>query len=79
MQHLLIFVDMQNDFITGALGTPEAQAILPRVVEKVKAHQGPVLFTRDSHGPDYLNTGKGGPCPLLVGTDGWQIAGVEAL
>ncbi len=83
MQHLLIVVDMQNDFITGALGTPEAQAILPRVVEKVKAHQGPVLFTRDSHGPDYLNTQEGRHLPVphcLVGTDGWQIAGeLEAL
>ena len=83
MRHLLIVVDMQNDFITGALGTQEAQAILPRVVEKVKAHQGPVLFTRDSHQPDYLETQEGRHLPVphcLVGSPGWQIAAeLEAL
>lgn len=80
---LLIVVDMQNDFITGALGTPEAQAILPRVVEKVQAHQGPVLFTRDSHGADYPSTQEGRLLPVThcqVGTEGWQIqAELEAL
>lgn len=73
---LLIVVDMQNDFITGALGTPEAQAVLPRVVEKVQAHQGPVLFTRDSHDADYPSTQEGRLLPVAhcqVGTEGWQI------
>lgn len=77
MQHLLIVVDMQNDFITGALGTPEAQAILPQVIEKVRAHKGPVLFTRDSHRPDYLDTQEGRHLPVphcLVDSPGWQIA-----
>lgn len=83
MQHLLIVVDMQNDFLSGPLGTPEARAILPRVVEKVKNHQGSVLFTRDSHGPDYLDTQEGRHLPVphcLRGTEGWQIAAeLEAL
>ena len=73
---LLIVVDMQNDFITGALGTKEAQAILPRVIDKVQAHEGPVLFTRDSHGADYPATQEGRLLPVThcpVGTEGWQI------
>ena len=52
----LIVVDMQNDFIDGALGTPEAVAILPYVKEKIENFEGTVLFTRDTHAPDYLNT-----------------------
>ncbi|MDI9519760.1 MAG: cysteine hydrolase [Bacillota bacterium] len=77
MRHLLIVVDMQNDFISGALGTKEAQAILPAVVQKVKAHQGPVLFTRDTHQESYLNTQEGRFLPVrhcIIGTEGWQIA-----
>jgi len=77
VQDILIVVDMQNDFITGSLGTLEAQAILPRVVDRVKGHQGPVLFTRDSHGPEYLNSQEGQFLPVLhcqKGSEGWQIA-----
>lgn len=77
MRHLLIVVDMQNDFITGALGTPEAQAILPAVVDKVKNHVGPVLFTRDSHTDKYLTTQEGHFLPVPhceIGSDGWKIA-----
>lgn len=46
----LIVVDMQNDFIDGALGTPEALAIVPKVAEKIKGFGGKVIFTRDTHG-----------------------------
>lgn len=46
---VLVVVDMQNDFIDGALGTKEAQAVLPRVVEKVRGFEGKVVFTRDTH------------------------------
>ncbi len=78
MKNLLIVVDMQNDFITGPLGTKEAQAILPDVVRLVRGWDGPVVFTRDTHGPDYLNTQEGKNLPVphcLKGSDGWQIAG----
>ena len=51
---ILIVIDMQNDFIDGALGTPEA--IVPNVVDKVKNFNGLVLATRDTHGGDYLQT-----------------------
>ena len=76
MQNILIVVDMQVDFVTGSLGTPEARAIVPAVVEKVKAHEGPVIFTRDTHAPDYLSTREGRWLPVahcVEGTDGWQI------
>ena len=72
----LIVVDMQNDFIDGALGTPEAVAILPYVKEKIKNFEGTVLFTRDTHAPDYLNTQEGHNLPVehcIKGTQGWQI------
>ncbi len=72
----LIVVDMQNDFIDGALGTPEAVAILPYVKEKIENFEGTVLFTRDTHAPDYLSTQEGRNLPVehcIKGTDGWQI------
>ena len=72
----LIVVDMQTDFIDGALGTPEAVAILPYVKEKIENFDGKVLFTRDTHTPDYLTTQEGRNLPVehcIKGTDGWQI------
>lgn len=72
----LIVVDMQTDFIDGALGTPEAVAILPHVKEKIENFDGKVLFTRDTHAPDYLTTQEGRNLPVehcIKGTDGWQI------
>lgn len=75
--NILIVVDMQKDFIDGALGTAEAQAILPKVVEKVRHWQGETLFTRDTHQEDYLSTQEGKHLPVIhcvEGTDGWQIA-----
>lgn len=76
MQDILIVVDMQNDFIDGALGTKEAVAIVPRVKEKIAAFSGPVIFTRDTHPENYLETqeGKNLPVPHCIkGTEGWQI------
>ena len=72
----LIVVDMQNDFIDGALGTKEAVAILPAVKAKIEGFDGRVLFTRDTHEPDYLSTQEGKNLPVehcIKGTDGWQI------
>lgn len=76
MQDILIVVDMQNDFISGALGTAEAQAIVPKVVEKVKGFTGRVIFTRDTHFENYLSTQEGRNLPVphcIKGSDGWQI------
>ena len=79
----LIVVDMQNDFIDGALGTKEAVAILPAVKEKIMSFDGRVVFTRDTHEADYLSTQEGRNLPVehcVRGTDGWQInAELEAL
>lgn len=73
----LIVVDMQNDFITGSLGTKEAQAILPKVIEKVKAFEGTVIYTKDTHQANYLTTQEGRNLPVehcIVGTWGWMLA-----
>ena len=75
----LIIVDMQEDFINGPLGTPEARAIVPNVVNKLKEHEGTdtiVLFTKDTHSADYLETEEGKRLPVehcIEGTPGWSI------
>ena len=74
----LIVVDMQKDFITGSLGTKEAQEILPKVIEKVRNYDGKILFTKDTHTEDYLNTQEGRRLPVkhcILGEDGWLLAG----
>lgn len=74
--HILAVIDMQNDFITGPLGTPEAVAIVPHIAEKIRNFDGRVLFTRDTHSADYLKTQEGQNLPIphcIQGTPGWQI------
>lgn len=73
----LIVVDMQNDFIDEALGTPEAQAIVDNVVKKVRDFPGRVVFTLDTHEANYLSTQEGEKLPIphcIEGTHGWQLA-----
>lgn len=76
----LIVVDMQNDFIDGALGTKEAQAIVPNVKKKIEEYQArgdKIIFTRDTHTMNYLTTNEGKHLPVehcIFGTDGWKIA-----
>ena len=73
---ILVVVDMQNDFIDGALGTSEAVAIVPYVKQVIESFEGKVFFTRDTHFDDYMNTqeGKNLPVPHCIkGSDGWQI------
>ena len=77
MQKILIVVDMQNDFIDGALGTSEALAILPKVQKKIESFDGKIIFTRDTHTEDYMNTAEGKNLPVphcIKDTAGWQIA-----
>lgn len=77
---ILIVVDMQKDFIDGALGSKEAQAILPAVKAKIaKYHKenNPVIFTRDTHNAGYLNTQEGKLLPVehcIKGSEGWHIS-----
>lgn len=83
MQNVLVVVDMQNDFIDGALGTKEAVAIVPNVKAKIENFEGTVLFTRDTHGHEYMSTQEGQNLPVphcIKGTEGWEIrAELEAL
>ena len=73
---ILVVVDMQNDFIDGALGTPEAASIVPYVKQVIESFDGKVLFSRDTHFADYMDTqeGKNLPVPHCIkDTDGWRI------
>ena len=73
---ILVVVDMQNDFIDGALGTPEAVAIVPYVKQLIETFDGKVIFTRDTHFANYLDTqeGKNLPVPHCIhGSRGWEI------
>ena len=73
---ILVVVDMQKDFIDGALGTPEAAQIVPYVKKAIETFEGKVLFTRDTHFEDYMDTQEGRNLPVkhcIQGTPGWQI------
>jgi nicotinamidase-related amidase len=76
MRDVLIVVDMQKDFIDGALGTAEAVAIVPNVAKKVRDFKGDVIFTRDTHFENYMDTQEGHNLPVphcIRETEGWQI------
>lgn len=80
MKHVLIVVDMQTDFVDGALGTPEAVAILENVTAKIKAYahdpDGVIFVTYDTHAEDYMTTSEGKHLPVphcIKGTAGWEL------
>ncbi|MEE0956419.1 MAG: isochorismatase family cysteine hydrolase [Eubacterium sp.] len=79
MSDYLIVVDMQKDFVDGALGTKEAVAIVPAVAERIKkakANGERVIFTRDTHQENYLDTQEGKNLPVrhcIQGTEGWRL------
>jgi nicotinamidase-related amidase len=76
----LIVIDMQNDFITGSLGSSDAEAIVPAVIEKIKECKSKgyeIIATRDTHYDDYEATLEGVKLPIrhcIYNTEGWQIA-----
>ena len=80
MKKTLIVIDMQNDFIDGALGTKEAAEIVDNVrakIDKYRKNGDEIIFTRDTHGEDYLTTSEGQKLPVkhcVKGTRGWEIA-----
>ncbi|MBE6573321.1 MAG: cysteine hydrolase [Ruminococcaceae bacterium] len=80
MKRTLIVVDMQNDFIDMALGTKEALEIVPKVKQKIQEYindGNEVIYTRDTHFENYLETPEGKKLPVphcIKGTKGWQIA-----
>ncbi|WP_295919731.1 isochorismatase family cysteine hydrolase [Anaerovibrio lipolyticus] len=73
----IVIVDMQNDFIDGALGTDEAQEMLPKLVNKLGTVRGvDLIFTQDTHHKDYLSTQEGKNLPVehcIEGEKGWEI------
>lgn len=72
----LIVVDVQKDFVSGSLGTKEAEAIYPNVLEKVENFDGEVVFTYDTHKENYLSTQEGKMLPVehcIENTDGWKL------
>ena len=80
MKRILIVVDMQTDFVDGALGSPEAVAILPAVAEKIKTYaadpDGAILVTFDTHAEAYMETSEGKHLPVphcIKGTAGWEL------
>src|SRR5574344_1160105 len=79
MEKILVVIDMQNDFVSGSLGTEEAKSIVPKVIEKVKEARDNghlVLFTRDTHLANYLSTDEGKKLPVehcIFCTHGWEI------
>lgn len=73
---VLVVVDMQNDFITGPLGTPEAQAIVPKVCELIAQDYDDVCYTMDTHDQFYLDTHEGKNLPIehcIFQTKGWYV------
>ncbi len=82
-QNYLVVVDVQNDFVTGSLGTACAQAVVPGIVARARDFAGPVFLTRDTHYADYLATQEGRLLPVVhcvEGSEGWQfVPEIEAL
>ena len=77
MKKILVVVDMQNDFVDGALGSAEAVAIVPNVVDKIKNFDGEIFVTLDTHFDNYMSTQEGKHLPVphcIKGTKGWEIA-----
>jgi nicotinamidase-related amidase len=84
MKKVLVIVDMQNDFVDGALGTAEAQVIAPKVADYIREHADKdtiLLFTKDTHNMDYMETLEGKNLPVahcIKDTTGWELAPVIA-
>ncbi|NLL80688.1 MAG: cysteine hydrolase [Tissierellia bacterium] len=75
---LLIVVDYQKDFVDGALGFPGADLLDEGIAQKILNHQGPIIYTLDTHTEDYLNTREGKALPIehcIDGTEGWNVYG----
>ncbi|MBR5949235.1 MAG: cysteine hydrolase [Clostridia bacterium] len=76
MRRFLVVVDMQKDFVDGALGTAEAVSIVPNAVKKIESFVGDIFVTFDTHFDDYLETAEGRKLPVphcIIDTDGWQL------
>ena len=77
MKEILVVVDIQNDFVDGALGTPEAQAIIDNAADKIKKFNGEIFVTYDTHYDNYMETNEGKKLPVphcVKGTKGWELS-----
>ena len=81
MKKFLVVVDMQKDFVDGALGTAEAEAIVPNVQKRISEFEGEIFVTLDTHFENYLDSAEGKKLPVkhcIKGTEGWALdKGVE--
>ena len=78
MRKILVVVDMQNDFVDGALGSKEAAAIVPAAAKKISGFDGDIFVTFDTHFENYMDTAEGKKLPVphcIKGTDGWELNG----
>lgn len=76
MSKLLLVIDMQNDFIDGSLGTKAALAIVENAVKEIEQFEGNIIYTRDTHFDNYLDTTEGRKLPVphcIKGTRGWEL------
>ncbi len=76
MKNFLVIVDIQNDFVNGALGTAEAVAMLPAAERKIKEWQGEIFVTYDTHFEEYMESAEGKKLPVphcIKGTEGWNL------
>ena len=76
MKHCLVVVDIQKDFVDGALGTAEAVAIVEAAAKKIAAFEGEIFVTYDTHFENYMDTAEGAKLPVphcIKGTPGWQL------
>lgn len=76
MTKLLVVVDMQNDFVTGSLANPDAEKIVPGIVELIKKWDGDIAITMDTHDSKYLNTQEGKRLPIehcICNTKGFKL------
>ena len=76
MKHFLVVVDMQKDFVDGALGSKEAVAIVPASAKKIREFEGEIFVTFDTHFENYMETAEGKKLPVphcLKGSDGWKL------
>lgn len=76
MKDVLVVIDMQNDFVSGSLGTKEAQAIVQNAVKKIETFKGHIVFTQDTHPSSYLKSQEGTFLPVqhcIKNTEGWEL------
>ena len=82
MKQILVVVDMQKDFIDGALGSAEACAMVPAAVKKIEEFEGKIFATFDTHFENYMDTAEGRKLPVphcIKDTEGWKLnAGIAA-